>query len=571
MRRFLLLSWLVGSLLAFTSTTLPAQAEKDPPSRQLLGHVPDDVTFCVVLTDLRGHQKRLTSSPFIQDLKKDPVFAQLQQMAPEQVLKQVEVVLRQKMGVSVQELVGDLLGTSVVLAFRIDPQSDAQDEYLLILRAANEKTLTKALKQLNRTADRLDQRQHLKLSYVKRSEGKDVHYFSQQGTTFLLSGDEKMLQQSLERVKEPAKDPSQIAQAFHEAGLSKALISLWLNPRFVEQDLRQKLTSAPSKEQAFLRTFATRWASVESLVGGLEIGEDLSMSLALKLKSDSFPPGTRKFFEQAGVVSSVWGKVPENAIFAWGARLDLAALVAMITEHQNEENAKEFRAGVNHLLVQIASRQKGVTDVLPYVGPDWGAYVAPPPTGVKTWFPSMLLAIRAQPGPKKPPVDKALWGSLQGVVFLARIAYNKDNPGHPLSVETFQHGNRTVHYLASEQGRAVGFLPTYGLHEGEFVFASSPEAWKAYVTRKPKISTAEETPLIRISAKHFTAYVKTHDKALIAALAKQQDAPEDEIRQHVASVLSGLTFLDRVELTQRVRKGSVKLSLRIRFTKPLIK
>src|SRR5438105_15819052 len=96
------------AVLLLLATALPLRAAS--PRDELLRHVPDDVGFCLIVTDLRATSAALADSPFAEQFRASPVGQALVN-SPE--LKQLALVDKQIgafLGVSAEGLRDDLLG-----------------------------------------------------------------------------------------------------------------------------------------------------------------------------------------------------------------------------------------------------------------------------------------------------------------------------------------------------------------------------------------------------------------------------------------------------------------------------
>src|SRR4051794_17161147 len=90
------LAWALGAVLA----ALPAaRAGTITPRDELLRFVPDNVGFCLVVQDLRGHAAALTASPFAEQLRQSPLGAALRNAAEVHQLNRVDQFLRKQLGV----------------------------------------------------------------------------------------------------------------------------------------------------------------------------------------------------------------------------------------------------------------------------------------------------------------------------------------------------------------------------------------------------------------------------------------------------------------------------------------
>jgi hypothetical protein len=210
-----------------------------------------------------------------------------------------------------------------------------------------------------------------------------------------------------------------------------------------------------------------------------------------------------------------------------------------------------------------------VSDVLPHVGPDWGFYVAAPPTDEKAWFPGTVFALRVRSGEKKPPVDRTVLDAINFYAGVAVLAQNQKKDVAPLSLKTVEQDKLEVKYL-SGGGLPPGLQPAYALDNGYLLLASSPEAIRQFHNAVPaSLASSEETPLLRMSCKEIRRFVKERREPLAAAVAEKNQITKDDASKRLDVLLSILEWVDRVELTQRPEKGQVTFTLRVQTALPL--
>src|SRR5215475_5226988 len=131
MRRF--------SLLVFSSILLFAvRARAESARDELLRLVPDDVGFCLLLEDLRGHSTQLRDSPFFSQFEKSPIAGLLKTDPDWRKFTEGRDKLEALLGIDVQKLRDDILGDAVVFAVRPAAEDKPNDDRALVLLRARD-------------------------------------------------------------------------------------------------------------------------------------------------------------------------------------------------------------------------------------------------------------------------------------------------------------------------------------------------------------------------------------------------------------------------------------------------
>src|SRR5438874_1561010 len=134
-------------LLGFIASALPIHAAK--PRDEVLRLVPDDVGFCFLIQDLRGHARAFLESPFFARLRSSALGRELAASPHAQKLAEVEKHLKKSLDLSWQTLCDDILGDAVVFAFRVNRDGPEEEQGLIVLRARDPKRLAQTVERLN--------------------------------------------------------------------------------------------------------------------------------------------------------------------------------------------------------------------------------------------------------------------------------------------------------------------------------------------------------------------------------------------------------------------------------------
>src|SRR5262249_28870399 len=133
-------------------------------------------------------------------------------------------------------------------------------------------------------------------------------------------------------------------------------------------------------------------------------------------------------------------------------------------------------------------------------------------------------------------------------------------------------GHVEVKYLTdSHEHFPPGLQPAFALKDGCLVLASSPDVVLGFGTAPGATANRADSqvPLLRLSVREITRYLKERQDVLVAYISKKKQLPNEMVAQGLTSLLAGLELLDAIEISQRSDPGRVILSLRVRPTQPL--
>jgi len=550
----------------FTVVAQPLRAAPTP-TEELLRFVPPDVSFCLVLRDLRGHSAALKQSPFVQSVRR-PFGVELQQ------LEQAEKMIEKLLGVSLDSLRDDILGDAVVFAYRPGPPGKPdQEQGLILVRAREAQPLAQLVERMNKMVKEVREVEHDGFKYARRVEGNEVNFLHLRDRVLVFSGQEALLREALALEKRTtAEQQSAIGRSLEEMGGARSLAALWVNPRSFDTELEGRWKNAGgAEEKAFLGTFLSCWRAIDTAVYTVSLTKDLELGLTVRGRPEALPKAVRHFFDESAEPADLWARFSDNALLAVGARTPAAALLSFFGAFQGKEAFEQAQEVLNRRLATALGRKDLMNDVLPHVGPDWGLSICAPQEGDKGWFPSMLFALRVAAGKGAPPIDRALIRQLDAIASFAIFGFNAKLGKDPLVSQVITDGGLEIFSFGNTASQAMGLQPAFGLCDGYLVIASTPETLKRFAAAKPSRSKLAETPLVRISFKHLREYLKSRRQTLTTMLAEQHGQTPQQVGKHLDQLVAGLGLFDRLELTQKTSPGQVGFTLRLRPTEPLRK
>jgi hypothetical protein len=562
-------AWALGAVLA----ALPAaRAGTAAPRDELLRFVPDNVGFCLVVQDLRGHAAALAASPFAEQLRRSPLWAALRNAAEVHQLNRVDQFLRKQLGVGWEQLRDDVLGDAVVFAFRPGPPGKPeQDRGLFLVRARSARVLAGVVDRLNAAQKdsgelkELAEREHKGVKYYRRTERKETNYYCLRGPVLIFSSQEEAVRSAIERNRAAADPEPRVSSRLRELGIDKAFVALWVNPRAFDPAVTAR---AEDPADAGAKAFAGIWKALDGLGLAVHLDRDLRLSLAVRARTAELPSSAKRFLAEASKPGELWRYFPEGALVALGARADLAALFELLSEFMNKPARDAVQADLNRTLGAVLGKNV-VKEVLPAVGPDWGLCVTAPPEE-KSWAPRVLFALRVAGGAGEDPVDRAVLSALHSWAVLAVLAHNGKHPERPLRIRTLVADRHEVRYLDGKEIFPPGVRPAFALKAGYLVLASSPELIRAFGSA-PGPAPAGPVPLLRVSVKELRAYLKARREELAKALAEKEKTSKEQALTRIDSLRTNLEWLERLELHQRTSPGQVTFTLTVQPAKPLRK
>jgi hypothetical protein len=563
--------YLTVFLLFFVSfvcfvVTSPARAA---PRDELLRLVPDDVAFCLVVQDLRGHARALGASPFAEAFRKSPFGAALKDSDEFKKLAGIDAELRKQVGLDAAGIADRLLGDVFVLAYRANPPGKTdQDQGLFLLRARDAGTLADFVERLNRVQKEsgdlkaVEERSHSGATYFRREERKGDTFYYVHGPVLAYSSQEAMLRRAIERDRDKGDAEPAVAKQLRQLGAERALAALWINPRAFDAEMAHNLEQAKGAEAVVQRAFLRYWKALDAAALTLALEKDVRLTLTLRARTEDLPPAAKRLLAEAACPSEVWDRFPPDALFAVAGRIDPVALLETLGDFQTKE-ARDALSGALERAFGATSSKDFVREVLPALGPDWGLCLIAPAAAEKGPLPHGLLAVRLRPDKG---ADEAV---LSAVDFYARFAaLSFRNQGKAVAPRSLRQDRTEVRYLAGEGAFPPGVQPAYALKDGYLVFASSPEAVRRFGPASSSKSSGE-VPLLRLSARGLREYLAERREALVPLAAEKHGLSKEEAGRRLDGLVAGLRLLDRVEISQSSEAGRLSLTLRLQTAQPL--
>lgn len=567
-----LLSWCCLAVLLAPFGSLWASTSRD----ELLRYVPDDVGFAVVVDRLREQATALAESPFAEQLRRSPLGMSIAASADLQKLLKTERDLQQVFGLNWTRLRDDILGEALVFAYRPGPPGKPEQERgLFLLRAGNARGLAELIERINKLqlgsgeGKSLEEREHKGMKYYRRVvPNETTSYYHLRGPVLLLTSQEEALKQALEREQAAGNAEPPLAGRLRQVGAGDALLTLWLNPRAFDAELEAKMGRSAAREADLLKVFRAYWKALDGVALMLNVERELSLSLAVQARTAALPAAARRFLTEAARPSELWRAFPPEALLAIGCRLDLPALVEMVSEFQPPAARKAFQDVLNLNLGALLGGKDFLREILPCIGPDWGLCVVAPPAQGPDWFPHVLFGLRVTPG----EVEQLLLSALHVSAGFAVAGYNRSHPDQPLILKRLVQDKREVRYLFSERGLPPGLQPAFALAQGYLLLASSPQALQRLgsVASAPALP-AGPVPLLRMSLKDLRTYLLQRKEPIAQNMAEKNHLSPTEASERLDKTVGVLQLVDLLELRLQPSTDKVVFTLAVQAAQPLKK
>lgn len=561
----------VSALVVFL---LASAVSAESPREELLRLLPDDVGFCVVLQDLRGHRERLAASPFVADLLNSPLAAVVRSSPEMQQLLALEKVLKQ-LGIDWRKLRDEVLGDAIVLAYRPPaPQQPTREMELALLHARDPKVLADLLTRLNETQKQsgelkdLQTREHAGRKYHRRVEARQESFYYLRGPILAVSSREAAMRAVIDAENAAGTGEAPVAKQFRLLGADAAPVAFWLNPRAFDAEMEIKAAAAQGAEAAFLTPFLRCWKALEGVAVTTGWNREFEVAVTLRGRLEGLPESVRGFLPKAGPPSTLWARFPDDALFAAAGRLELPALFDLFGEFATREDRAAFEYELQRTFGAVLDRDV-VKELLPYLGPDCGVCVSAPTADGKGWFPHVLLATRVERAPGEKTAGASVLELLNAYVMATALHHNRTNKDL-VRLKRLLVGEVEIKYLVSEERFLPGLQPAFAVADGHLLLASSPEAIQAFLRASPRNAEAKnETPLARMSLKALRQYVLDWRTPLTTAAAERNRLSPEETGRRLDNLLMGLALVNRLELTQRAEPGRATWTLRLQTSRPL--
>ena len=566
-----------GLLLALLFAPAVAGAS---PRDELLRFVPDDVTFGLVVQDIRAHTTPLQAMLGDEPVPPAAFWQALVALPPEilaEVKRQEKLLSDLDLGITPRQFLTDIVGDAVVFAYRKGkPEKPEQEQGMLLTWAREPKLMGIVMDRVNAYQKRSGELEEVReLSFkeekyyrrVRKGDGKDDEFYFLRGNVFCFCTSEALIQEALRSAAAAVKVPP-LSLRLERLGVDRAFFTWWLNPRSFDAELAAHEAKAQGAEQVFLRHFLSYWKATDGIAFFMS-GDDAQaeMGLALRVRKEQLPTAAQRFLAEASRPSPLWQVIPEDALFAVAGRFEAPAFLEVAEGFLNEQTRQVMRAAMSAGLTALSLARSDLPTLATGLGPDWAFWVFGPAAEAlpKTWSPQLLLAVRVREGADGKRAQGALLDLLQGAAAVVCAASKGQ-----IIPEKDRDGEVDIRYLVGEKF-PPGLRPAYAAKGGYFLVAGDPETIRRFKPPSGEAKPSEETPLLRISVKGWLNYLQQNRAALASYFASLQETAPQAIDLALEKVIADLTNtkVDRLEVVIRSQAADqAALTIRLKGSGP---
>lgn len=551
------------------AVALLGRATAAAPRDELLRVAPPDAAFVLVVQNPRDHLKALSESPFAAWFPTTRLGKQL--FGSDDFRKAIEgsgEVFRQ-LGVTPDELLGDVLGDAVVVG--VTP-GERDDRSVILVRPRKPDTLRKVIDRLNDLQKASGEvkavvgREHAGAAYFERQCGdKPAEFYLLRGGVFAFSESEAEIRAVIDR--ERATAPSrELADRLTRLGVADAAVVLLMNPRPFDAQVRAKAAAAHADEKKLLATFEDLWKALDAAAVYLDLGRDVEAGVALRFRPDAVPAALKPWLLGPRTPSGLWEVIPSDALFAVAGRVKVAEVIQTVAALVPDDGKNGVTAGLNQVLGPVFSRDK-LAGVLDALGPDWAVWAAPPASDA---LPTVVAALQVRgTGADGQATAAAIEQAVAFGFQMVRVAYNGAHPDQ-IDLRQAPDGDAVIRTLVNDKGFPAGFRPSFALKKGYLLFATSPAGIEAFrpPAAAPKPGAA---PLARFSGTAVRTYLKAHRGPVAKLLSDAGAGAEKDVLAHLDEFAAVLELFDRIEVLTRGDDAGCRLTVRVTLAKPLKK
>ncbi|HVW37099.1 MAG TPA: hypothetical protein VHB99_07330, partial [Pirellulales bacterium] len=363
-------------------------------------------------------------------------------------------------------------------------------------------------------------------------------------------------------------------------------LRLFVNPRPWDAGLWADLQRKPpeSHDARFQKAMIETWQATDYVVAGIALGSDATVEAFAAWRTSALPSAVREAAECVSGRAAIAERIPRNALVAAAGRIDWGRLMwrfappSRTARKAGEGPPPEAAPGVSAEWLLPASLAHGI-------GPDFGAYLAPPTVGGEAKhesrlpldFVAILQSRPLEPGDDRPSLAKLAEPVLHSLLTSAAAATNAQSAQPAASLETIDLGGLAMISFAGLPGpRGRPLSATYAVVGDDFWLASSPAALHRGVDLSAEDSLANAAPFDRVPSPSHLLYIDLQgarqllasSPGIVEFMAASKGLDRDAARRSVRELLSLGELADSASAVARLDESGIAACVRIAGQSP---
>lgn len=465
--------WVVWSLLIVGGAA--AGAEDRAATRELFRLTPADMSACIVVEDAAAHIERFLASPLKQQIDELPLVKRWKDSAQYQGFLQAQALIPLYFGLTPRELGVEILGKSVVLAFRPGKHPGQDDVGVILCRAADESALDRLVKTvtLPNPGRKVETRQHRGVAYYHRIElDRRPDFLVRIGMVGALCDRESVVHAIIEASQGgPSLWDQATFREMRESTPEDSIVSFLVLPRAFEE----QVATSVHRDSPFGRAVMEFWRALDWGALSLRTGGGLHVGVHLKCEAARLGQVGRRWMDLLKEPRDFWKNVPAGSLAAAVLPLDGPSLVSILFELLPKSKGDELHR-LAAVFRQLLPAYDVSQDLLPRMGPHLGILV----TGPTEEAPIMAVA-RMELRDVTPTeagaltLSRAVEFAGRPVLVLMGLEQNRVSGDELVAATILKEGVR-VHALTGTRLWPQWFVPSFSVHDGAVYLASNPAA-----------------------------------------------------------------------------------------------
>ena len=470
-------------LFLVSSVALAKSSQQKKATDEALSFVPKDFAACLVLEDIDGNLERFRKSAFGEQSQTRSLLSRFANTNDFKRLIDLEGAVSGYIGVSIEELRRDVVGESVVLAFRAGRTDKENDAGLLVCRIRKPQVADKVMAAITKSGNnrKVEAKRHREIEYRKRIEGAQTDYVLRIGNVIAFTDNESAIQS----VIDARSDRISFADSTHVKRLrstlpNHSLVQLLVQPRAFDQRWKWKSAFKPS-EAIFATLMDQLWRAISGLACTMNLEDGVAIGLHVSSDQPDVPETTAAGAQPAPR-SDFWEKVPPDAVAAASVAVDFALAGSIIGRAAAMEKENIARQTLDFMNQLLGGKDVG-KDVLPNIGPEVGVIATTSDSALK---PNVVALTRLNDTkPKRAgdlPLSSTLESALRPMLVLLAMENNRETKGAAKAKTANLEGVR-YHFLSGLKDAPAWVQPGFAVTAEYVLTATSQNAAEAFLKR----------------------------------------------------------------------------------------